>query len=71
MLSSGSHPFDYGKVKGESDFYSYAGLSEAGEDSQYSQQSWQTDQIVKRRIVHGDVDFPSNVWDKIPHGPYN
>ncbi|KAI0715375.1 kinase-like protein [Earliella scabrosa] len=66
IMLVGSHPFDYGKVKGESDFYSY-GLSEAGEDSQYSQQSWQTDQIVKRRIVHGDVDFPSNVWDKIPH----
>lgn len=64
---SGTHPFDYGKVKGESEYYSH-NPSEAGDDSQYSQESWATDQLVKRRIVHGEVEFPSHSWDRMPQG---
>ncbi|KAI0801044.1 kinase-like protein [Fomes fomentarius] len=65
IMLAGTHPFDYGKVKGESEYYSH-NPSEAGDDSQYSQEYWATDQLVKRRIVHGEVEFPSHVWDKMP-----
>ncbi|KAI0756779.1 kinase-like protein [Daedaleopsis nitida] len=64
IMLAGSHPFDYGKVAGESEYYSY--MPSAGyDDSQYSQESYQTDQLVKRRIVHGDVEFPHHLWDKL------
>ncbi|KAI0361379.1 kinase-like protein [Trametes cingulata] len=66
IMLAGSHPFDYGKVPGESDLYSYR-PSEAYEDSQYSQESLQTDQLIKSRIVHGEVEFPEYHWDKMPH----
>ncbi|KAI0375231.1 kinase-like protein [Pilatotrama ljubarskyi] len=66
IMLAGSHPFDYGKVPGESDLYSYR-PSEAYEDSQYSQESLQTDQLIKRRIVHGEIEFPEYHWDKMPH----
>ncbi|KAI0778409.1 kinase-like protein [Trametes elegans] len=62
IMLAGSHPFDYGKVPGESDLYSYQ-PSEAYEDSQYSQESLQTDTLIKRRIVHGEVEFPEYHWD--------
>ena len=65
----GAHPFDYEKASGETDLYSYrpsGGNSEA--DSQSSQASYHTDQLVKQRIVHGDVDFPRHVWDNLPQG---
>ncbi|EJF66900.1 kinase-like protein [Dichomitus squalens LYAD-421 SS1] len=64
----GCHPFDYGKVDGESEMYSYMPESEGEDydDSQCSQTSIQADQLVKRRIVHGEVEFPSPVWDKMP-----
>ncbi len=42
--------------------------SEGCEDSQYSQESLQTDQLVKRRIVNGEVEFPRALWDKMPQG---
>ncbi len=50
--------------------YSYEPESEDEDydDSQYSQASIQADQLVKRRIVHGEVEFPSSVWDKMPRG---
>lgn len=38
------------------------------DDAQYSQASIQADQLVKRRIVHGEVEFPSYIWDKMPRG---
>ncbi|KAI0639637.1 kinase-like protein [Trametes polyzona] len=65
IMLAGSHPFDYGKVAGESDLYSYQ-PSEGYEDSQYSQESLQTDQLIKRRIVHGEVEFLEHHWDKMP-----
>ncbi|TFK86160.1 kinase-like protein [Polyporus arcularius HHB13444] len=65
IMLAGTHPFDYGKVDGESEYYSYM-ASEGCEDSQYSQESLQTDQLVKRRIVNGEVEFPRVLWDKMP-----
>ncbi|KAL1951464.1 hypothetical protein VTO73DRAFT_613 [Trametes versicolor] len=64
IMLAGSHPFDYGKVDGESDLYSYR-PSEEFEDSEYSQESLQTDQLIKRRIVHGGVEFPEHHWDQM------
>ncbi|OJT02724.1 Meiosis-specific serine/threonine-protein kinase mek1 [Trametes pubescens] len=64
IMLAGSHPFDYGKVDGESDLYSYR-PSEEFEDSEYSQESLQTDQLIKRRIVHGEVEFPEHHWDQM------
>ncbi|KAL7285485.1 hypothetical protein ACG7TL_000582 [Trametes sanguinea] len=69
IMLAGSHPFDYGKVAGESELYSYR-ASESHEDSQYSQESVQVDQLIKKRIVHGEVEFPEYHWDKMPHGAY-
>ncbi|KAI0328178.1 kinase-like protein [Cubamyces sp. BRFM 1775] len=66
IMLAGTHPFDYGKVSGESDLYSYR-PSEEYEDSQYSQQSIQVDQLIKQRIVHGDVEYPEHLWDKMPN----
>ncbi|OSD03305.1 kinase-like protein [Trametes coccinea BRFM310] len=66
IMLAGSHPFDYGKVAGESELYSYR-ASESHEDSQYSQESVQVDQLIKKRIVHGEVEFPEYHWDKMPH----
>ena len=50
--------------------YSYIPKSEGDDydDSQYSQTSIQADQLVKRRIVHGEVEFISPVWDKMSRG---
>ncbi|PIL31727.1 transporter [Ganoderma sinense ZZ0214-1] len=68
IMLAGCHPFDYGRVDGESQMYSYEPESEDEDydDSQYSQVSIQTDQLVKRRIVHGEVEFPGYVWDQMP-----
>ncbi|KAH9857953.1 kinase-like protein [Lenzites betulinus] len=65
IMLAGSHPFDYGKVPGESEIYSYQ-PSAPYDDSQYSQESVQTDLLIKRRIVHGDIEFPKYHWDKMP-----
>lgn len=50
--------------------YSYAPESEDEDydDSEYSQASFQADQLVKRRIVHGEIEFSGYVWDKMPRG---
>ncbi|KAI8990495.1 kinase-like protein [Trametes punicea] len=66
IMLAGSHPFDYGKVPGESDLYSYR-ASEPFDNSQHSQESLQTDQLIKQRIVHGEVEFPGHHWDKMAH----
>ena len=66
---SGAHPFDYEPVPGETNLYSYCKPSEPDEiDSQYSQESYRADQLVKKRIVHGEVEFPSHVWDNLIEG---
>ncbi|RPD57045.1 kinase-like protein [Lentinus tigrinus ALCF2SS1-6] len=65
IMLAGTHPFDFGKVDGESEYYSYM-PSEDCEDSQYSQESVRADQLVKRRIVNGEVEFPGVLWDKMP-----
>ncbi|KAI0673365.1 kinase-like protein [Trametes maxima] len=66
IMLAGSHPFDYGKVPGESDLYSYQ-PSETVDDSQCSQESLRTDNLIKRRIVHGEVEFSEYHWDQMPH----
>ncbi|KAM5530318.1 hypothetical protein V8D89_016019 [Ganoderma adspersum] len=72
IMLAGCHPFDYGRVDGESEMYSYEPESEdddyddSCDNSQYSQASIQADQLVKRRIVHGEVEFPSYMWDTMP-----
>lgn len=37
-------------------------------DSQYSQESVRADQLVKRRIVNGEIEFPAVLWDGMPQG---
>ncbi|KZT02399.1 kinase-like protein, partial [Laetiporus sulphureus 93-53] len=69
----GGHPFDYDKLEGESDWYSYSTSEVLGDASQApepSQCSAQSDRIVKKRIVHGEPDFPPYVWGKIPHAQF-
>lgn len=69
---SGGHPFDYDKQDGESNCYSYR-PSEMLDNSQIegvSQSSVQSDRIVKKRIVHGDVEFPPYIWNTIVDGTH-
>ncbi|KAH9948164.1 kinase-like protein, partial [Amylocystis lapponica] len=70
IMLAGGHPFDYDKMEGESDWYSYHPsevLDDVSEASLLSQSSIQTDRIVKKRIVHGDPEFPQCIWAPIPH----
>ncbi|KAI0734662.1 kinase-like protein [Fomitopsis betulina] len=67
IMLAGGHPFDYDKQDGESNCYSYR-PSEMLDNSQIegvSQSSVQSDRIVKKRIVHGDVEFPPYIWNTI------
>ncbi|TFY62844.1 hypothetical protein EVJ58_g3605 [Rhodofomes roseus] len=68
IMLAGGHPFDYDKQDGESNWYSYR-PSEDFDHSQLgdlSQTSVQSDRMVKKRIVHGEVEFPSYIWSSVP-----
>lgn len=70
IMLAGGHPFDYDKQEGESAWYSYCpseGLDNASQASVPSQCSVQSDRIVKKRIVHGEPEFPPQIWSSIPH----
>ena len=59
----GSHPFDYHDNKStERSSYIDDSYTEASQPSRASQQ------VVKTRIVSGEVDFPNHVWEGIPKG---
>ncbi|OBZ79927.1 putative serine/threonine-protein kinase fhkC [Grifola frondosa] len=62
IMLAGHHPFDYGKVPGESEMYSYEPSEDVDELAELSQCSSHTDHMVKKRIVHGELEFPRHVW---------
>ncbi|OCH94717.1 kinase-like protein [Obba rivulosa] len=66
IMLTGCHPFDYEKVPGESEWYSYRPSEDLGDMSSISQTSVRSDRMVKKRIVHGEVEFPENIWHNIP-----
>jgi len=71
IMLAGGHPFDYDKQEGESAWYSYCPSEMLGSASQppgLSQCSIQSDRIVKKRIVHGELEFPPHVWSSLPLG---
>ncbi|KAI0963960.1 hypothetical protein AcW1_000896 [Taiwanofungus camphoratus] len=71
IMLAGGHPFDYDRTEGESAWYSYRPsevLDDASQASAFSQSSARSDRIVKKRIVHGELDFPPHIWSDIPHG---
>lgn len=72
MECSGSHPFDYDKQDGESNWYSYrpSEILDHSQVGELSQSSVQSDRIVKKRIVHGEVEFPPYIWNTIPDGTH-
>ncbi|EMD41943.1 hypothetical protein CERSUDRAFT_147367 [Gelatoporia subvermispora B] len=65
IMLTGSHPFDYDKVKGESEWYSYKPSEDFDHESSVSQVSARSDRMVKKRIVHGEVEFPENIWHEL------
>ncbi|KAI0931802.1 hypothetical protein AcW2_000602 [Taiwanofungus camphoratus] len=71
IMLAGGHPFDYDRTEGESAWYSYRPsevLDDASQASAFPQSSARSDRIVKKRIVHGELDFPPHIWSDIPHG---
>ena len=65
---SGKHPFDYGVEPEGTDWPSSLELQSHDRGSQYWLSSQRNDEVVKRRIIEGDVDFPDEIWGKMPHG---
>lgn len=67
-ISSGRHPFDYGVVPGDPDWPSSVLIQSHDCASQFWLSSAQNDNVVKRRIIDGEVDFFPGVWGKVPNG---
>ena len=68
MYTSGRHPFDYGVVPGDSNWPSSLLVQSHDKESQYWLSSERNDEVVKRRIVDGDVDFPDDIWENVSDG---
>ncbi|KAI0080367.1 kinase-like protein [Panus rudis PR-1116 ss-1] len=66
LMLSGRHPFDYGVVPGDPDWPTSPDLKTHDRDSQFWLCSAQNDNVVKRRIINGDVDYLPSVWDSMP-----
>ncbi|KAK7680567.1 hypothetical protein QCA50_016349 [Cerrena zonata] len=66
LMLAGRHPFDYGVVPEDSDWPSAPVFKSHAVESQYWLSSAQNDDIVKRRIIEGDVEYSGHIWESIP-----
>ncbi|KAL4241822.1 protein kinase superfamily protein [Abortiporus biennis] len=66
MMLSGRHPFDYGVAPGDPDLPSSVVIKSHPTASQFWLSSAQNDNVVKKRIVDGVLDFPRDVWKQLP-----
>ncbi|CAL1695118.1 unnamed protein product [Somion occarium] len=67
LMLSGRHPFDYGVIPSDSDWPTSPVFKSHACDSQYWLSSAQNDDVVKRRIIDGDVEYSQHIWKPIPH----
>lgn len=68
--NSGTHPFDYRLESQCGPDLEVGSVVSSSRRSHFSQSSVISEQVVKSRIVKGEIDFDDDVWDSMPDGAW-